>query len=211
MYKILIIEDDLVMAGAIKKEMEAWGNEARYVEDFAKVLETFAEYGPHLVLLDITLPFYNGYHWCSEIRKISSVPVIFISSAADNMNIIMAMNMGGDDFVAKPFDLSVLTAKIQALLRRTYDLSGKVPMLEHRGAILNLYDTTMTYNGEKIELTKNEFRSIIGMRPSDDPRADELRNSNINQSEADQALLDSKVENQNGDSEQKSKEEQLAE
>ena len=147
MYKILIIEDDLVMAGAIKKEMEAWGNEARYVEDFAKVLETFAEYGPHLVLLDITLPFYNGYHWCSEIRKISSVPVIFISSAADNMNIIMAMNMGGDDFVAKPFDLSVLTAKIQALLRRTYDLSGKVPMLEHRGAILNLYDTTMTYNG----------------------------------------------------------------
>ena len=112
MYKILIIEDDLVMAGAIKKEMEAWGNEARYVEDFAKVLETFAD-GPHLVLLDITLPFYNGYHWCSEIRKISSVPVIFISSAADNMNIIMAMNMGGDDFVAKPFDLSVLTAKIQ--------------------------------------------------------------------------------------------------
>ena len=139
MYKILIIEDDLVMAGAIKKEMEAWGNEARYVEDFAKVLETFAEYGPHLVLLDITLPFYNGYHWCSEI---------------------MAMNMGGDDFVAKPFDLSVLTAKIQALLRRTYDLSGKVPMLEHRGAILNLYDTTMTYNGEKIELTKNEFRIL---------------------------------------------------
>ena len=160
MYKILIIEDDLVMAGAIKKEMEAWGNEARYVEDFAKVLETFAEYGPHLVLLDITLPFYNGYHWCSEIRKISSVPVIFISSAADNMNIIMAMNMGGDDFVAKPFDLSVLTAKIQALLRRTYDLSGKVPMMEHRGAILNLYDTTMTYNGEKIELTKNEFRIL---------------------------------------------------
>ena len=160
MYKILIIEDDLVMAGAIKKEMEAWGNEARYVEDFAKVLEIFAEYGPHLVLLDITLPFYNGYHWCSEIRKISSVPVIFISSAADNMNIIMAMNMGGDDFVAKPFDLSVLTAKIQALLRRTYDLSGKVPMLEHRGAILNLYDTTMTYNGEKIELTKNEFRIL---------------------------------------------------
>ena len=140
MYKILIIEDDLVMAGAIKKEMEAWGNEARYVEDFAKVLETFAEYGPHLVLLDITLPFYNGYHWCSEIRKISSVPVIFISSAADNMNIIMAMN--------------------QALLRRTYDLSGKIPMLEHRGAILNLYDTTMTYNGEKIELTKNEFRIL---------------------------------------------------
>ena len=160
MYKILIIEDDLVMAGAIKKEMEAWGNEARYVEDFAKVLETFAEYGPHLVLLDITLPFYNGYHWCSEIRKVSNVPVIFISSAADNMNIIMAMNMGGDDFIAKPFDLNVLTAKVQAVLRRTYDLSGKVPMLEHRGAILNLYDTTLTYEGEKVNLTQNEFKIL---------------------------------------------------
>lgn len=160
MYKILIIEDDLAMAQAIQREMTAWGNEAEYLEDFQNVLTEFAEYGPHLVLMDITLPFYNGYHWCSEIRKISSVPVIFISSAADNMNIIMAMNMGGDDFIAKPFDLSVLTAKVQAVLRRTYDLSGGVPMLEHRGAILNLYDTTLTYEGEKVSLTKNEFRIL---------------------------------------------------
>ena len=160
MYKILIIEDDLAMAQAIQREMTAWGNEAEYLEDFQNVLTEFAEYGPHLVLMDITLPFYNGYHWCSEIRKISSVPVIFISSAADNMNIIMAMNMGGDDFIAKPFDLSVLTAKVQAVLRRTYDLSGRVPMLEHRGAILNLYDTTLTYEGEKVSLTKNEFRIL---------------------------------------------------
>ena len=160
MYKILIIEDDLVMAGAIKKRWKR--GEMKHV--MWKILQRFLRHLQSMVhiwcLLDITLPFYNGYHWCSEIRKISSVPVIFISSAADNMNIIMAMNMGGDDFVAKPFDLSVLTAKIQALLRRTYDLSGKVPMLEHRGAILNLYDTTMTYNGEKIELTKNEFRIL---------------------------------------------------
>ena len=113
MYKILIIEDDLAMAQAIQREMTAWGNEAEYLEDFQNVLTEFAAYGPHLVLMDITLPFYNGYHWCSEIRKISSVPVIFISSAADNMNIIMAMNMGGDDFIAKPFDLSVLTAKVR--------------------------------------------------------------------------------------------------
>ena len=104
--------------------------------------------------------FFNGYHWCSEIRKISDVPIIFISSAADNMNIIMAVNMGGDDFVAKPFDLSVLTAKVQAVLRRTYDLAGKVPVLEHRGAILNLYDTSLTYEGQKISLTKNEFRIL---------------------------------------------------
>lgn len=160
MYKILIIEDDLAMAQAIQKEMEMWGNEAEYVSDFQNVLTVFTDYDPHLVLMDITLPFYNGYHWCSEIRKISDVPVMFISSAADNMNIIMAVNMGGDDFVAKPFDLSVLTAKVQALLRRTYDLAGKIPVLEHCGAILNLYDTTLTYAGKKIELTKNEFRIL---------------------------------------------------
>lgn len=160
MYKILIIEDDLPMAQAIKKEMTMWGNEAEYVQDFQNVLFAFTEYDPHLVLMDITLPFFNGYHWCSEIRKISNVPVIFISSAADNMNIVMAVNMGGDDFVAKPFDLSVLTAKVQAVLRRTYDLAGKIPVLEHRGAILNLNDTTLTYNGEKIDLTKNEFRIL---------------------------------------------------
>ena len=160
MYKILIVEDDLPMAQAIQKEMKMCGNEAEYVRDFQNVLTTFTEYDPHLVLMDITLPFYNGYHWCSEIRRISNVPVIFISSASDNMNIIMAVNMGGDDFIPKPFDLSVLTAKVQAVLRRTYDLAGKIPVLEHRGAILNLYDTTLVYKGEKISLTKNEFRIL---------------------------------------------------
>lgn len=160
MYKILIIEDDLLMAQAIQREMAMWGHEAEYVKDFRDVLKEFADYDPHLVLMDITLPFFNGYHWCSEIRRISGVPIIFISSAADNMNIIMAVNMGADDFVAKPFDLSVLTAKVQAVLRRTYDLAGKVPMLEHRGAILNLYDTTLTYEGSRISLTKNEFRIL---------------------------------------------------
>lgn len=160
MYKILIIEDDLAMAQAIQKEMTVWGNEAEYVEDFQNVLSRFAEFDPHLILLDITLPFYNGYYWCSEIRRISNVPVIFISSAADNMNIVMAMNMGGDDFIAKPFDLNVLVAKVQAVLRRTYDLSGKVPILEHRGAMLNLYDMSFVYNGQKINLTKNEFRIL---------------------------------------------------
>ena len=100
-------------------------------------MEDFARIQPHLVLLDITLPFMNGYHWCAEIRKVSSVPVIFISSASDNMNIIMAMNMGGDEFIAKPFDSEVLIAKVQALLRRTYDYAASAPVLEHRGAMLN--------------------------------------------------------------------------
>lgn len=160
MYRILIIEDDLAMAQAMQKEMQVWGNEAVYVEEFQDIVKQFAEYDPHLILLDITLPFYNGYYWCGEIRKVSNVPVIFISSAADNMNIVMAMNMGGDDFIAKPFDLNVLVAKVQAVLRRTYGLTGKVPVIEHKGALLNLYDMTFIYDGRKISLTKNEFRIL---------------------------------------------------
>lgn len=160
MYKIMIIEDDTEIASIIKNQIESWGNDVHCVKDFQAILTEFAEFDPHLVLIDIMLPFYNGYHWCSEIRRASNVPIIFISSASDNMNIVMAMNMGGDDFIAKPFDLNVLTAKVQALLRRTYDLSGKTPVLEHRGAILNLNDTAMNYNGQKIELTKNEFKIL---------------------------------------------------
>lgn len=160
MHRILIVEDDTGLAAAMKKQIEAWGNQVACVRDFQHVLEEFATFDPHLVLIDIMLPFYNGYHWCGEIRKISHVPVVFISSASDNMNIIMAMNMGGDDFVAKPFDPDVLIAKLQAVLRRTYDMAGKIPILEHRGAILNLNDATLTYKGKKLELTRNEFRIL---------------------------------------------------
>lgn len=160
MYRILMIEDDLALAQAMKKQIESWGNEVRLAEDFQRIIPAFVDYDPHLVLMDIMLPFFNGYHWCSEIRKLSNVPIIFISSASDNMNIVMAMNMGGDDFIAKPVDLSVMTAKIQAVLRRAYDLAGKVPLLEHRGAVLNLNDTSLTYQGKRIELSKNEFRIL---------------------------------------------------
>lgn len=160
MYRILIIEDDFSMAEAMKKQIESWGNEVLLVTDFQNVIRTFVEFDPHMVLVDIMLPFYNGYHWCGEIRKISNVPVIFISSASDNMNIVMAMNMGGDDFIAKPVDLSVMTAKIQAVLRRAYDMAGKIPVMEHRGAVLNLNDASLTYEGERIELTRNEFRIL---------------------------------------------------
>ena len=160
MYKILIIEDDSSMANTMKKQIQAWGYTVACVDDFQSVIPAFVAFDPHLVLLDIMLPFYNGYHWCTEIRKISNVPIVFLSSASDNMNIVMAMNMGGDDFIAKPVDLNVLTAKIQAVLRRTYDLAGKVPVLEHRGAVLNLNDTTLTYAGERLDLTRNEFRIL---------------------------------------------------
>lgn len=160
MYRILIVEDDSSMADVIRRQMEAWGNQVSVVKDFQNVLQIFTEFDPHLVLLDIMLPFYNGYYWCTEIRKISDVPVIFISSASDNMNLVMAINMGGDDFIAKPFDLNVLNAKVQAILRRTYDLAGKVPVLEQAGAILNLNDMTLVFGDEKVELTKNEFRIL---------------------------------------------------
>lgn len=160
MYRILVIEDDFSMSQEIKKQIESWGNQVKLIEDFQNVIPVFAEFNPHLVLVDIMLPFYNGYHWCSEIRRISNVPVVFLSSASDNMNIVMAMNMGGDDFIAKPVDLSVLTAKVNAVLRRTYDFAGQVPMLEHRGAVLNLNDMACLYNGERVELTKNEFRIL---------------------------------------------------
>ena len=163
MYKILIVEDDAGIAGAIQTQAEQWELQTKCVENFRDVLSEFAAFDPHLVLMDIGLPFFNGYHWCNEIRKVSQVPIIFISSASDNMNIIMAMNMGGDDFIAKPFDQSVLMAKIQALLRRTYDFGTNRTILEHRGLLLNAGDNTLTWKGERMELSKNEYRILLAL------------------------------------------------
>lgn len=159
-YRIFIVEDDPGIAGEIQKQLAAWGFEAQCAENFQKVTEEFTAYRPHLVVLDIMLPFYNGFYWCGEIRKLSRVPVIFLSSAADNMNIITAVGQGGDDFVAKPFDMGILTAKIQALLRRTYDYGAQTETLEHDGAVLNTGDATLRYQGNVVELTKNEYRIL---------------------------------------------------
>lgn len=160
MYKILIVEDDETIAGGLKNHLEKWNYQAECMTDFKDVMGKFVEFEPQLVLLDIVLPFFNGFHWCQEIRKISKVPIIFLSSANDNMNIVMAMNMGGDEFIEKPFDLNVLTAKVQALLRRAYSFQGNVNVLEHEGMLLNLNDASLSYRGEKISLTKNEFRIL---------------------------------------------------
>lgn len=160
MYKILIVEDDETIAGGLKNHLEKWNYQAECMTDFKDVMGKFVEFEPQLVLLDIVLPFFNGFHWCQEIRKISKVPIIFLSSANDNMNIVMAMNMGGDEFIEKPFDLNVLTAKVQALLRRAYSFQGNVNVLEHEGMLLNLNDASLSYKGEKISLTKNEFRIL---------------------------------------------------
>ena len=158
--KIFIVEDDPVIASAVAEHIASWGCETRIAQNFQNIVQEFVDFDPQLVLLDVGLPFYNGYHWCSEIRRFSSVPIIFVSSASDNMNIVMAINMGADDFIAKPFDLNVLTAKVQAMLRRTYDLGGQTRLLQHRDAVLNTDDSTLTYHGERVELTKNEYRIL---------------------------------------------------
>lgn len=166
MYRILIVEDDPGIARGVSQRIAAWGMEAVTVRDFQNVSGEFAACNPHLVLMDIGLPFMNGYHWCSEIRQVSQVPIIFLSSASDNMNIIMAMNMGADDFIPKPFDGNVLIAKIQALLRRAYSFGESSPVLEHRGAMLNTGDNSLTYQGKQISLSKNEYRILLELMKS---------------------------------------------
>ena len=161
MYKMLIVEDDPMIADEVAAQIAPWGIEAKKADDLRNVIQVFAKFQPHIVLLDISLPFFNGYHWCEQIRAVSKVPVIFISSASDNMNIVMAMNLGADDFVSKPFDMNVLTAKVRALLRRTYDFGASVPLLEHKGAILNTGDGSLSVNGEKVSLSKNEYRILL--------------------------------------------------
>ncbi len=160
MYRILIVEDDRVIAERLREHLARWGYDPVVAQDFMDVTGCFVRTAPHLVLMDIGLPFFNGYHWCAEIRKISQVPVVFLSSATDNMNIVMAVQTGGDDFIPKPFDLDVASAKIQAMLRRTYAFSQALPLLEHRGAVLNLADATLTWREERIPLSRNEFRIL---------------------------------------------------
>ncbi len=160
MYKILLVEDDEIISKSIKQYLENWDFEVITARDFKNITNEFTECNAHIVLLDLILPFYDGFYWCKEIRKISNVPIVFLSSASDNMNIVMAVNMGGDDFISKPFNVSVLLAKIQAILRRTYDMPNGISILEHKGIILNLNDFTLSYRDKSIELTKNEFRIL---------------------------------------------------
>ncbi|MBR3461181.1 MAG: response regulator transcription factor [Clostridiales bacterium] len=161
MYKIYIVEDDKGIAEGIIGCLKNFGMEGRVVSDFMKVMEEISEYDPHLIIMDITLPYMGGYHWCQEIRKTSKVPIIFISSATDNMNIVMAINMGADDFIAKPFDQSVLIAKVSALLRRTYDFAQSGSTLEVAGAVLNTNNNTLSYNGRDIDLARNEYKILL--------------------------------------------------
>ena len=160
MYRIFIVEDDLTIARTLADHLEKWDYEAKYAADFKNIIKEFIEFDPQLVILDIMLPLFNGFYWCQEIRKISRVPVIFLSSANDNMNIVMAMNMGGDEFIERPFDLDVVTAKVQAVLRRAYSFQGAVEVVECKGMVLKLDAAAVNFKGTEKELTKNEFRIL---------------------------------------------------
>lgn len=160
-YKLYIIEDDDGLANGIKQLANSYDFDTYLCNDFHNIINEFNEYKPHIILLDIKLPFMNGYYWCTEIRKLSNVPILFISSASDNMSAIMAMNMGGDDFVAKPFDSNILIAKLQAVLRRTYDFNDQNRFLYCADVVLNTNDNTLMYNNQKIDLTKNEYRILF--------------------------------------------------
>lgn len=160
MNKVLIVEDDPVIAKSVADHLTTWQMQVRCAKDFEKIDEEATDFQPDIIIMDIKLPYYNGFYWCSQIRKNSRVPIVFLSSADDNMNIVMAMNMGGDEFIEKPFDFAVVTAKVQAVLRRTYEFRGNTNMLEWHGAYLNLSDATLQYQEQKMELTKNEFRIL---------------------------------------------------
>lgn len=160
MYRIFLVEDDFSLAEAMEKQLSAYGYEVVCARDFFNITALFTEVKPQLVLLDIMLPHRDGYFWCGEIRKLSPVPIVFISSASENMNIVMAVNMGGDDFIKKPVDPMVLTAKVSAILRRTYEMKEGNELVEFHGAFLDLSNGRVTYRDDTGELTKNEFRIL---------------------------------------------------
>lgn len=161
MYKILVIEDEEKIRDIIKESLRKWGFEAYAVNNFNNVFEEFVQINPQLVLMDVNLPAFDGFYWCNKIRSVSKVPVIFLSSRSTNMDVIMAVNMGGDDYITKPFSLDILMAKINAILRRTYSYGDtSMDTLDYKGVVLSLRDNTI-YVGEKsIELTKNEFKIL---------------------------------------------------
>ncbi len=155
---VLIVEDDTVIAGLVAKELARWGYVPCRVEDFSDVMQAFYKCSPQLVLMDIALPYYNGYYWCTEIRKVSDVPIVFLSSRTEDMDIVMAMQMGGDDYLVKPFSMEVLIAKLQAVLRRSGGQAIQEPEL--CGARLSLAEGCLYTREGKLELTKNELRIL---------------------------------------------------
>ncbi|MDO3679092.1 response regulator transcription factor [Paenibacillus ehimensis] len=161
MYNLLIIEDDKDLADAMRKLLSKWGYHAVVCEDFEHIMKSFEAAEPHIVLMDINIPAFDGFYWCKKIREVSSVPIVFVSSRESSMDIVMAMNNGGDDYIQKPFDSHVLVAKLQAIIRRTYEYrTVETQLIECNQVILNLNDTKLYYGEACLDLTKNEFRTL---------------------------------------------------
>ncbi|MFM0761217.1 response regulator transcription factor [Streptococcus suis] len=160
MQKIFLVEDDRTISQLVAKNLINWGYQVQEVKDFQTILDQIRDFQPHLILLDIGLPFFNGYYWCQEIRKTSRVPIMFLSSHDQPMDIVMAINMGADDYVTKPFEMTVLLAKIQGLLRRTYDFVGEQSLLWFEDVSLDLKTMQVSYGQAVAELTRNEFQIL---------------------------------------------------
>ena len=160
MQKIFLVEDDKTISQLVAKNLTNWGYQVQEVKDFQTILKQIDDFQPHLIILDISLPFFNGYYWCQEIRKTSRVPIMFLSSHDQPMDIVMAINMGADDFVTKPFEMTVLLAKIQGLLRRTYDFVGEQSLLWFEQVALDLKTMQVSYTEAVEELTRNEFQIL---------------------------------------------------
>lgn len=160
-YSILIIEDDAEMAEEVARLLMGWDYEVNLIQDFTKIIEETSAIKPQAILLDINLPYFDGFYWCKRLREITKVPIIFLSSRESSMDIVMAMNNGGDDYIQKPFDTSVLVAKLQAILRRNYELCGEENnVLEYKGMCLHIEEMSLVYKEQTIELTKNEFKIL---------------------------------------------------
>jgi len=159
-YKVMIVEDDEIISNSIAGYLNKWQYTTYEVSNFQNVITEFVEEKPDIVLMDINLPYFDGYYFCEEIRKISKVPIIFISSASDDMNIVMAMNIGADDFIEKPFKLVVLKAKIEALLRRVYNFNSSNSLIVYKEVIFDINKDEIKYKDNIATLTKNESKIL---------------------------------------------------
>lgn len=166
-YKLLLIEDDKSMCEVLSNLLSKWEFEVNICEDFERVIECFLKYEPHVILMDINLPVCDGFYWCKKIRQVSKTPIIFVSSRDSSMDIVMAINNGGDDFIQKPFESEVLIAKLQAIIRRTYEYKNEeARVLKCDDILLNIDNTTLIYNENSLELTKNEFLILKALMES---------------------------------------------
>ena len=160
MYKVMIVEDDEIISNSIAGYLNKWQYTTHEVSNFQNVITEFVEEKPDIVLMDINLPYFDGYYFCEEIRKLSKVPIIFISSASDDMNIVMAMNIGADDFIEKTFKLVVLKAKIEALLRRVYNFNSSNSLIVYKEVIFDINKDEIKYKDNIATLTKNESKIL---------------------------------------------------